>query len=179
MTIISTAVNTLTLHSAMLLESQTRRTKKLAINTVRAVTSGLFFILGLCRWWLSASHPSCFTPGQLKRTDCGFLFLFACFWQYKCLLPLFDIELSFLAVPPCSLFTILMLPLLNSSIERTAWIFQILLIAQGSAGWRQQQLMTCCFVQAFEFGTWKLSEKICYKNVRTFTSFLCLRPNRK
>jgi len=163
----------------MIFESQTRRTKKLAISTVRVVTSGWFFILGLRRWCLSASRPGCFNPGQLTRSDCGFQFLFACFWQYKNLLPQFDIELSFLAVPPCSPVTILMLPQLNSSTERTAWIFQILLIAQGSSWWRQQQLLTCCFVQVFEFGTWKISEKIGYKNVRTFSSFMCLRPNRK
>jgi hypothetical protein len=43
-----------------------------------------------------------------------------------------------------------MLPQLNSSNGRTALIFQILLIAQGSSWWRQQQLLTCCFVQVFE-----------------------------
>jgi len=60
-------------------------------------------------------------------------------------LPLFDIELSFLAVPACSLVTVLRLPQLDSSNGWTALIFQILLIAQASSGWRQQQLLMCCF----------------------------------
>jgi len=60
-------------------------------------------------------------------------------------LPLFDIELSFLAVPACSLVTVLRLPQLNSSNELTASIFQTLLIAQASSGWWQQQLLMGCF----------------------------------
>jgi len=64
-------------------------------------------------------------------------------------LPLSDIELSFLAVPACNSATVLRLPQLDSSNGRTASIFQILLIAQGRSWWRQQQLLTCCFVQVF------------------------------
>jgi len=94
-------------------------------------------------------------------------------------LRLFDIELRFLAVPTCSPVTVLRLPQLNSSNGRIAWIFQILLIGQGSLGWRQQQLMTCYIVQVFEFGTWNTSEKIGYKNVRLSLLILCLRLNRK
>ena len=63
---------------------------------------------------------------------------------------LFNIELSFLAVPACSPVTVLMLPQLNGSNGRTVSIFQILLIAQGRSGWRQQQLLKCCFVQVLE-----------------------------
>ena len=66
---------------------------------------------------------------------------------------MFDIELGFLDVPACSLVTVLRLQQLNSSNGRTALIFQILLIAQVSSGWLQQQLLTCVFVQVFEFGT--------------------------
>jgi hypothetical protein len=68
-------------------------------------------------------------------------------------LSLFDIELSFLAVPACNLVTVLRLPQLNSSNGRITSIFQILLIAQGSSGWRQQQLLTGCYFQVFEIVT--------------------------
>jgi len=47
---------------------------------------------------------------------------------------LFDIELSFLAVPHCSPVTVLSLPQLNISNGRTSSIFQILLIAKEN--WR-------------------------------------------
>ena len=110
---------------------------------------------------------------QLSWTVCGFQFLFASFWQYKILLPLFDIELRSLPVPACSPVTVLRLPQLNSSNGRTAWIFQTQLIAQGSSGWRQQQLLTCCFVQGFEFGAWNTSEKIGYKKF-DFLFFFCV-----
>jgi len=56
---------------------------------------------------------------------------------------LFDIELSFLALPACSLVTVLRLTRLNSSNGRTASIFQIMLILQASSWWRQEQLLTC------------------------------------
>jgi len=186
-----------TLHSAKLLEIPTRLTQNVAIlidccnwhllyrqnvkvqlslttqaiSTVTAVTAGWSFILGLCSWWLSASRSGCLPPDQLNITFGRFLFLFACCWQYKSLLPLFHIELSFLAVATCSPVTVLRLTQLNSSNGRTASIFQVLLIAQESSGWRQQQLLTCCFVQVFEFGTWKPSEKTDYKNVRIFSPY--------
>jgi len=82
---------------------------------------------------------------QLNRIVCGFNLLFTCFWLEKSLLPLFDIELRFLAVPACSLVTVLRLSQLDSSNGRTASIFQTLLIAQASSGWWQQKLLTCCF----------------------------------
>jgi len=62
---------------------------------------------------------------------------------------MFDIELGFLDVPACSLVTVLRLQQLNSSNGRTALIFQILLIAQVSSGWWQQQLLTSIFVHVF------------------------------
>ena len=94
-------------------------------------------------------------------------------------MPLSDIELSFLAVAACSPVTVLRLPQLNSSNGRTASIFHLLLLAQESSGWRQQQLLTCCFVQAFEFDTWKPSEKIDYKNVRIFSSYFVFTPQQQ
>jgi len=75
------------------------------------------------------------------------------FLTIESLLSLFDMDLSFLAVPACSPVTVLRLAQMNSSNGRTAWIFQILLKAQESSWWLQQQLLTCCFVQVFEFGT--------------------------
>jgi hypothetical protein len=80
---------------------------------------------------------------QLSRIVCGFHFIFACFLQYKILLPQSDIELSSLAVPTHSPVTVLRLPQLNRSNGRTALIFQIVLIAQGRSWWGQQQLLTC------------------------------------
>jgi len=68
------------------------------------------------------------------------------------------------ALPACSSVTELRLPQLNSSNGRTAWIFQILLLAQGISGWRQQQMLTCCFVQvlnlALESPLGKLATKM-------------------
>ena len=116
---------------------------------------------------------------QLSRTVCVFQSPFASFWQYKSLLPQIDMELMSLAVPACSPVTVLRLPQLNSSNGRTAWIFQIHLVAQRRSGRRQQQLLTCCFVQVFEFGTWNTSEKIGYKKFDFLFFFLCLRLNRK
>jgi len=94
-------------------------------------------------------------------------------------LPLFEIELRLLAVPACSPVTVFRLTQLNSSNGRTAWIFQILLTVQARSWWRQQQLLTCCFVQVFEFGTWKIQWEIGYKNVRHSLPVLCLRLNKK
>ena len=134
--------------------------KTAEIHTVTAFTAGSSIILGLCHCWLPATHPDCFTQDQLNITVCGFQFLFACFWQQKSLLPLFDIELRFLAVPACNSVTALRLPQLDSSNGRTDSIFQILLIAQASSGWRQQQLLTGCFVRGFEFGASNTSRKL-------------------
>jgi hypothetical protein len=46
-----------------------------------------------------------------------------------------------------------------------------MLIAQGRSGWRQQQLLVCCFVQVFEFVTWKPCEKIGLKMFGFFFLF--------
>jgi len=86
-----------------------------------------FMVVSFKPWPL---YPRC----QLNRPVSGFQFLFTCFWQYKSLLLLFDIELIFLAVAACCPVTVLRLPQLNSSNGRTALIFQILLIAQESSG---------------------------------------------
>jgi len=40
------------------------------------------------------------------------------------------------------------------------------------SGWRQQQMLTCCFVQVSEFVTSNPNEKIGYKNI-TFFSLFC------
>ena len=74
--------------------------------------------------------------------------------------------------------TVLTLSQLNSSNGQTASIFQLLLIAQGCSGWRQQQLLTCCFVQAFEFGTWSTRESWLQK-CSTFSSYFVLTPQQK
>jgi hypothetical protein len=50
--------------------------------------------------------------------------------------------------------------------------------AQASSGWRQQQLLTCCFVNVFDFGTSNTSVKIGYRNVRLFLVILYLPLNR-
>jgi hypothetical protein len=111
---------------------------------------------------------------QFGRTVCVFQFLFACSLQYERLLPQSDIELSPLAVPTQNPVTELRLPQLNSSNGRTAFMFQILLIVQGRSWWRQQQLLTCCFDQGFEFGTWKHNELLATQNVRFSLVILCL-----
>jgi hypothetical protein len=101
------------------------------------------------------------------------------FWTTESFLPLFDIELKFLAVPACSPVTVLRLPQLNSSNGRTAWIFQILLTAQGSSGWRQQQLLTVVLFRFWNEALENSSEETGHKNVRIFLLNFCLRLNSK
>jgi len=92
---------------------------------------------------------------------------------------LFHIELSFLAVVTCSPVTVLRLRQLNSSNGRTALIFQILLIAQESSGWRQQQLLTCCFVHVFELVLETTVRNLTIKMFDFSLLILCLRLNSK
>jgi hypothetical protein len=51
--------------------------------------------------------------------------------------------------------------------------------AQAISGWRQQRLLTCCFVNVFDFGTSNTSAKIGYRNVRFFLLFCTYHSTRK